>query len=97
MSSILLCALATEPAPSSDPTYDHQTVNYTSKFKPVSQSAATLSVTPFFSPDNSAQVRMGTFSSCNDGLRRAWQAYQAAVSTCGACAVAHTTWDTCRC
>jgi phosphatidylserine/phosphatidylglycerophosphate/cardiolipin synthase-like enzyme len=49
---VTFLSLLTTGASTSDPSYDHQTTTYHSKFKPVSCSGDT-SITPFFSPDHS--------------------------------------------
>eukprot|EP00730_Choanoeca_flexa_P011949 TRINITY_DN2962_c0_g1_i1.p1 TRINITY_DN2962_c0_g1~~TRINITY_DN2962_c0_g1_i1.p1 ORF type:complete len:487 (+),score=104.84 TRINITY_DN2962_c0_g1_i1:86-1546(+) len=56
------------PEPSSDPTFDHQTVAYKSQFQPVSKSQAQLDVMPYFSPDHSAQVLVDLIDSATETL-----------------------------
>eukprot|EP00043_Microstomoeca_roanoka_P008092 m.78070 g.78070 ORF g.78070 m.78070 type:complete len:498 (-) comp14098_c0_seq3:70-1563(-) len=50
------CNGTAPPSPPSDPTYDHQTTTYTSKYKPLELASANLTITPFFSPDHSVDT-----------------------------------------
>eukprot|EP00049_Salpingoeca_infusionum_P024742 m.16888 g.16888 ORF g.16888 m.16888 type:complete len:514 (+) comp7259_c0_seq1:431-1972(+) len=82
-------------APPPDPHFDHQTVPYKAKYQPISLPSASLSITPFFSPDysigaivsfiNSAQTSLNVFT---PGLS-SWSHCTSSSSTCMGCAI-HT-------
>eukprot|EP00731_Ephydatia_muelleri_P036690 Em0305g10a len=58
----LAIAAAVQPGRTSDPCYDHQTLNYTTQFEP-SECSTTCTVTPFFSPDTSVEAYIALIES----------------------------------
>jgi hypothetical protein len=55
---ILFALLLSLALAQSDPSYDHQTVTYTADFTSATLTDASISVTPFFSPDWSVQAEV---------------------------------------
>lgn len=69
---------------SSDPSYDHQTETYDATYSPLVESGASVSITPFFSPEHSTDTLVGLIEEATSSIDIYTPSASSWTSECGA-------------
>lgn len=79
--ALVLCSVALV-AEAQDPSFDHQTTTYTSTYHAVPVTEASLTITPFFSPDHSSGVQTSVVESAQVSIDIGAPSWSSWIESC---------------